>query len=372
MNPAATFATAAVALGVLLAGMQPPHVMLTGQIDPRDWALPVLLGAAALMGLLRWAGFLRVPVAGAAMLALVVPPLVLCIAGSSGSRDGWASARSAELPIADARQRVGVLSGPVLHAPGRDGIVMAPLWQALERLVVPVPLDAIDPAGLAPLKRLLLVQPRALAPAELVALDKWVRMGGHVVILADPDLRWADERPLGHPLRAPPASLLEPLLRHWGVALAPIASQPDGDPVQRHPLPDGRMVQISGASQIFPKARGCTTDAADGLVARCRIGRGTAVIVADADFANDGLWTATPDAPLSTAGWTSDAVPFLADLLVSGAGEGAGRRVWLTRADGLSGALRPALLLIVLLALFTGWVAREARTKREMGRLVPD
>ena len=81
-------------------------------------------------------------------------------------------------------------------------------------------LVAIDLPSQAPVNAtLLMVQPRALPAEELVHLDKWVRAGGRLVLLADPRLEWPSERPLGDPLRPPPMFADTGLLLHWGLRL---------------------------------------------------------------------------------------------------------------------------------------------------------
>lgn len=367
-------ATALVGLVVLLAGLVPPYVMLTGQLDPRGWAWPALAGWFALLAFLRWRGALGGASALSSLVALAGPPVLLSATGGVPGLSVWEKLGAGEVPAAARRVEIGILSGPVLHGPRPGGRLPTffdgPLWQALSRRFTLVPVDALDRRGLSRFRTLLLIQPRALGPDELVALDDWVKVGGHGVILADPDLRWADARPLGHPQRPPRASALGPLFAHWGVALSPMMSQRPGEPVERRILDDGRMIQIAGASHFLPNGAACRMEAR-GLVARCRIGRGTAILVADADFANDALWTAAPARPLAMRRWTGDAVPFLADLLVPGAGEAMGRRLWLARADGLAAAVRPALAGLVLLAIMTGLSTGLGRTKRERGRAFP-
>ncbi|HEX7820838.1 MAG TPA: hypothetical protein VF463_09490 [Sphingobium sp.] len=369
----AGMATVLIGVAVLLAGLLPPHLMETGQIDPRAWFLPMACGAVLLLGLLRWViGAWRWTVMASAMLALAVPPLIVCLAGSAGQAGRLAPWLSPvrEVPQARSRPMIGVLSGPVLHGPASRaamaGFSMSPLWKIWARAFRTVPLAALHAPELQHLSALLLVQPRGLAPEELVALDDWVRQGGRAVLLADPDLRWADARPLGHPLRPPPVSLLDPLLHHWGMTLAPAPPHPAGDPVERRFLADGSMLQIVGASRFIPARASHCALSSGGLVARCTIGKGIAILVADADFANDALWTADPAEPGRTAAWTSDVVPVLADWLAPGTGAAAGRRVWLTRADGLPGALRPALLVLLLLGIFTASMAKSRRTKQEL------
>lgn len=359
-------------IAVLLAGLlMSPHLLETGQVDPRAWLWPGLAGLAFLLGVARWLRWRGVSVT-VALPGFILPPLLLCLVASGGGSARFALWRHGPptlLPQASQRPAIGLLSGPVLHGPPE--FAPAPLWLALSRIFEVRSLDAIDAPALAGLDALLVIQPRALAPDELVALDAWVRMGGRAVLLADSDLRWADARPLGHPLRAPPATFLGPLLTHWGVAIAPPdGAAQQGDPVERRVLEDGWMVQLAGASRLFPNGPGCVAESR-GLVARCRIGRGTGLVVADADFANDALWTAAPDTPLLLSRWTSDAVPFLADLLASGAGVGAGRRVWLERADGVPAAFRMALMSLLPFGLLAGFFNNRKRTKRDLNRPVP-
>ncbi|MET0364249.1 MAG: hypothetical protein ABW169_06310 [Sphingobium sp.] len=376
MNWRAAAATLLVGLGVLLWGIVPPHVMETGQLDPRDWLVPGAAGLVVLLLLLRWIlkrwdGMAAI----LATLAMVLPPLILCLTGSAGQGGrlpAWLHPRPSALPMAVSRPVVAVLSGPVLHGlAGRgamqQGFARAPLWDALSRSLDLRPVDAVTAGTLRDRAVLLVVQPRALAPQELVALDSWVRMGGRGVLLVDPDLRWADARPLGHPLRAPSVTMLGPLMAHWGLKLAPVPPEASGGPVERRMLADGRMIQIAGASHFIPSGSLCRV-ASDGLVAQCVVGKGTAILVADADFVNDALWTADPAAPAQTRRWTSDAVAVLADFLAPGTGEMAGRRVWLVRADGLPVALRMALgLLVLLVAGQVGWGALRQRWTKKRG-----
>ena len=364
--------TALIGAAVLLAGLlMPPHLLETGQVDPRAWLLPALAGAGLILAIAGWLGW-RGGAVVAALTGIAVPPVLFCIVASARGGEPflrWSERSAAVVPRAALRPALGVLSGPMLYGP--PTFAPTPLWQALSPLFEARPLDAIDARALAGLDALLVVQPRALAPAELVAIDSWVRMGGRAVLLVDADLRWADLRPLGHPLRPPRATLLGPLINHWGVTIAAenVAAQHRSF-VERRRVDDGRMIQLAGASQLFPTAPRCATESR-GLVARCRIGRGVAIVVADADFANDALWTSRPETPLAILGWTGDSVPFLADLLEPGAGEGTGHRIWLERADGVPMALRPALVALLIFGLITGLSNYPIRTKSELIRPVP-
>jgi hypothetical protein len=174
------------------------------------------------------------------------------------------------------------------------------------------PLDVVDDAGLTTGRLLLLAQPRALAPAELVALDAWVRRGGRVLILTDPRLVWPSSLPLGDIRRPPPIGLLDPLLTHWGLRL-----EQDGQGIVVRDLPDGRRLRMAAPGKFIATKRSCATQ--DGLWARCRLGSGDALLLADADLMHDSLWTAGDRA----AGWqdrTADNGLLLSDRLDALAG----------------------------------------------------
>jgi hypothetical protein len=161
-------------------------------------------------------------------------------------------------------------------------------YRALEREFAVTPIDALEPATLRGRRLLLLAQPRLLAPEELVALDDWVRSGGRVLILTDPVLAAARALPLGDVRRPPDAGLLGPLLSHWGLELAPANSPEEPflfagqDGAARRLLVDspGRLAVSGTLCRIVGR----------GLVARCAIGRGEALVVADADLLTDAAW----------------------------------------------------------------------------------
>ncbi len=90
------------------------------------------------------------------------------------------------------------------------------------------PLDTLDDAGLADLDFLLLAQPRALSPAENVALDAWVRAGGHLLLFADPMLTGETRFAIGDRRRPQDVILLSPILGHWGLRLEFDVEHPEG------------------------------------------------------------------------------------------------------------------------------------------------
>ena len=152
----------------------------------------------------------------------------------------------------------------------------SPALKALETRYTVVPIAVADAATLARGRLLLMAHPLAQPAEALVELDRWVRRGGRLLLLADPMLEWHSERPLGDPLRPPPAFADTGLLAHWGLRL----DAPD----QRGP----RQQQLGG-QPILTASPGSLTGKAcaigqDRLVAHCRLERGKVTIVADADF----------------------------------------------------------------------------------------
>jgi hypothetical protein len=148
----------------------------------------------------------------------------------------------------------------------------------LEQRYNVIPIGVADSASLEGQKLLLMAHPRAQPAEALVELDQWVRGGGRVLLLADPRLDWPSERPLGDRLRPPPAFADTGLLGHWGLQLSgPVPSGPAS-------VGNGELT-ILAASPGKLAGRRCTIEG-KGFVARCRIGRGSATVIADADFLN--------------------------------------------------------------------------------------
>lgn len=168
---------------------------------------------------------------------------------------------------------------------GRGGPSAA--YRALEKRFTVTPVDAIDAPTLAGKRLMLLAQPRALAPGEFFDLDEWVRGGGRALILTDPALAWPSGFGLGHPRRPPVIGHLGPLLSHWGLALEPPA---EDAPVLVVRDLGGVRVRLAAPGH-FVRQKGDCRLAAEGLVARCRIGAGQALLVADADLLDDRLWS---------------------------------------------------------------------------------
>jgi hypothetical protein len=156
----------------------------------------------------------------------------------------------------------------------------SPALQRLEQDYRVTPVDL--PSQVTDGALLLAAQPRALPAEELVALDQWVRRGGRLILLADPILEWPSELPLGDRRRAPVAFPDTGLLKHWGLHL----DAPDERGPKQSSL-GGQAVLTASPGSLARTGGACSVEK-DGLAARCRIGEGQAIIIADADFLNVG------------------------------------------------------------------------------------
>ena len=181
-------------------------------------------------------------------------------------------------------------AGPAATLAGDDGGFA--IFRTLASAARIVPVHVIDDAALRGTDVLMLAQPRALAPAELVRIDRWVRDGGRLLVLADPLLHWSGRQQGRGVAPAPVHHLLSPLLDHWGVEISPAY---DGMRL----LQAGQGLSMgfgaarlgvadSGVIHVTPGGRCASGD--NGLVALCAIGRGRAMIVADADWLADAAW----------------------------------------------------------------------------------
>ena len=151
----------------------------------------------------------------------------------------------------------------------------SPVLKRLETRYRVIPISVTDPDELAKGRLLLMAQPQAQTAENLVALDEWVRSGGRVLLLADPMLEWPSKRPLGDPLRPPPMFADTGLLAHWGLRL----DAPDQRGPAKRRLSGYEVIAVSPGSFV-----GTCKVSKDRLVAECRVGKGRAIIVADADF----------------------------------------------------------------------------------------
>ena len=167
------------------------------------------------------------------------------------------------------------------EAQGMDAILSggagpSPLYAHWQRLYDLTPVDSLDGLGESDVDLVLMVQPRAMAPADLADLDQWVRAGGRALILTDPDLAFPSALPLGNPGRPLATGLLSPLLSHWGLELE---FREEG-----FPSPDGLTPVRSGTFHRTTDTPANCTVGPRRFVADCRLGAGRAVLLADADF----------------------------------------------------------------------------------------
>ena len=158
------------------------------------------------------------------------------------------------------------------------------------------PLDTLSEQSLAGLDYLLLAQPRALSGPENVALDAWVRQGGHLLLFADPLLTAESRFAIGDRRRPQGVILLSPILEHWGLRLEFDDTQHAGpvvlDGAARIPVElPGRFTAVAGEGT-------CATEA-DGVLARCAIGDGEALVLADAAVLD--MYEPDPAAPAALA-----------------------------------------------------------------------
>jgi hypothetical protein len=239
----------------------------------------------------------------------------------------------------------------------------AAIFPMLEKEFAIRPLDVLDDRSLSSGWLLLLAQPRALAPAELVALDSWVRRGGRALILTDPALFWPSELPLGDIRRPPAMGLLAPLLAHWGLRLdepeerKAVVRQLNERTHERRLVmfAPGRFVRESGSCAVEPP----------GQLARCRLGKGEALLVADADMMHDRLWAGPGSDGTERHARISDNPLLVADWLDRLWGRPRPRAAapvqWLGRDSKPARALLLALLPLALAAAPT---ASRAITSR--------
>lgn len=167
----------------------------------------------------------------------------------------------------------------------------SPLFEHLSERHKVMLVDDFQKLGAPGAAPLLLIQPRALAPRELVELDSWIRKGGTALVFADPALDWPSELPLGDGRRPLFTSLLTPMFKHWGLELAlPVDEQARaGEATVGDYRLSPKSAGIWMVAKNKPSAR-CTISA-DELMAWCRVGKGWALLVADADLLYEARWT---------------------------------------------------------------------------------
>jgi len=142
------------------------------------------------------------------------------------------------------------------------------------------------------LDTLAIIQPRGLSPSDNVALDKWVRDGGRLLLVLDPMLTGHYELPLGDPRRPSDVALIPPVVARWGLEIV----FDDAQPVQRRvamPFGEGPY-DLSFAGEVRVLAANSEGDAdecalhGEAVMAVCDVGKGTVTLVADAGVFEHG------------------------------------------------------------------------------------
>ncbi len=138
---------------------------------------------------------------------------------------------------------------------------------------------------------LLLAQPRPLTPEELVAVDNWVRSGGRALIFADPMLRMESRYPIGDKRRPQAVSLMAPLFARWGLDF----TFDDVEGAGLRTLEAGPHKILAADIGGYIRRTGQDVAIADcqigslTVMARCNIGKGRAILIADADLLDSEL-----------------------------------------------------------------------------------
>lgn len=165
----------------------------------------------------------------------------------------------------------------------------SPAYQRLAGSYDIVPVDSLSALPAHHVRLLLMAQSRAMAPAELVRLDAWIRQGGRVLILADPALQWESAYPLADKRRPLFTSLLSPLFAHWGLDMSIPVNDAEPNVVRNIGKQSIRTVSPGEWQTYKSKFANCTL-MSDAILADCKIGRGRALLVADADLLDARFW----------------------------------------------------------------------------------
>lgn len=269
-----------------LAGNPDAGVMLRSMVLGFGLALATV-GVAALFRL----AFADRTLAAGAALVFSVGMLALRPPMPSMMRllEDWL--RPAPMTIADRPRTILLTDLPLVWGRAAAEQIMAgqsrpaAVWQSMNRVAKVHPIDVIDGKAWAGARLLILAQPRALDPMELVRIDEWVRGGGAALIFADPRLSWAAQMQ-GRAIQPPVRSFLTPLMAYWGLE---ISAGPTGwRLLDARPLGAKRLAVIDPG--VIQQAPSTCRVAVGGLVADCKIGRGRAIVAADADLLSDAAW----------------------------------------------------------------------------------
>jgi hypothetical protein len=217
------------------------------------------------------------------LAAAAAGALLIIAAVAAGILLAWSPAGLPQRPPSQRPQLLLLTSLPILF-PETLTLRSEPpaVLAALQARYTLVPISLADRSSLGAHRLLLMIHPQAQPPQVLVELDDWVRRGGRVLLLADPALEWPSVHPLGSLLRPPLAYPDTGLLLHWGVRLeAPDTLAPQSVSV------GGETVRTLAPGRLVATSPDCAVESS-GFIARCRVGKGRATVIADADFLNVG------------------------------------------------------------------------------------
>ncbi|AUW57470.1 hypothetical protein C1T17_04495 [Sphingobium sp. SCG-1] len=342
--------------GSLLAGLGVGPILGAGQVVMGAW-WPFILAAAFIAGAASWFCMVKWRVAALSLWTLIGSMLsVFILCGMAAQTPPRLVFHTSNPPAAGPREPLGLHTGLDLFWGSSQTL------SALDTLFKVDRLDVLSPSSLQFKQRLLLAQPRLLAPEELVALDDWVRGGGRAVILADPLLVWPSDLPLGDRRRPPVTSLLDPLLTRWGLVLEP--AQPAL--VERRFVEGNRLLLTEGASHFTTRHSDFARcqQVGDGFMVTCRVGEGKVRLIADADLLDERLWQSSEGERLM-----SDTMALLDRWLrrpLSPATEWPNAINWVRNEADVKAGLRWALLVALLWAFAGAAILAQWR-----GRLKP-
>lgn len=219
------------------------------------------------------------PLRTSALVSALFLLLVSCSAGSGTERAGD-------------RPEVGLFSTlPIYWGEGGFASVLdgtdEKSWvrRVLEQSYTLEPLDTLEAEALTGLDRLILAQPRPLAPSENVALDDWVNAGGRLLVVADPLLTHHSDYALGDKRRPQDVVLISPILTRWGLELRFDEAQQGGERLIETPYGE-TPVNLAGELALGASSQ-CSLEG-EGLIARCAIGEGQVLVMADAALLETG------------------------------------------------------------------------------------
>ena len=291
----------------------------------------------------------------------IILVLVMLIPGALRPYERLVLGRETAGPTAERPEVTVMTSLPIIwgeKSPFDPGSGPSASWRALQQEFTLRPVDFLDSESLSETRLMLIAQPRQLSPQELVRLDEWVRGGGRTLILADPALAWPSDMPPGDVRRGISTNMLTPLLSHWRIEVGETDKA-----VRTHRLGD-RQLLLAGSAGLISRNPACRQEAS--FVLDCRIGRGRAIVVADADLLHDS--TSIPDGSESAQRHDrlSDNVPAIADWLDrlgrTRRQRSAGRVEWADPHFSRGSAVATASLAVaavLLLALLTTILRRR-------------